>query len=95
MQIVRFCAAVLGVVLAIDTLSGKQQADVRSEVRDGQQLFLANCAVCHGPDGDSVPGVDLGHGKFKRASFDDSLVEIIQAGVTGTAMPAFSKDLSP
>lgn len=94
MQAVKFCVSILAVVTAINTLSGKQQTDARSEVRDGQQLFLANCAVCHGPDGDSVPGVDFGHGKFKRASSDDSLVRVIQAGVPGTAMPAFSKDLS-
>ncbi len=44
-------------------------------------------AACHGPEGDAVPGVDLGHGKFKRASSDDDLVRIIQKGIPGTAMP--------
>jgi len=36
----------------------------------------------------SVPGVDLGHAKFKRASSDEDLVKIIREGVPGTAMPA-------
>ncbi len=94
MRALKFCTSVLAVFLAINTLSAKQQTETPSEVVDGQQLFIANCAVCHGPDGDSVPGVDLGHGKFKRASSYDNLVETIRDGVRGTAMPAFSKELS-
>src|SRR6476660_6087890 len=57
------------------------------DVQDGQKLFLVNCAACHGPEGDAVPGVDLGHGKFRRASSDDDLIRIIQKGIEGTAMP--------
>src|SRR5205814_1414896 len=47
-----------------------------------------SCSGCHGPDGISVPGVDLGHGRFKRASSDADLVRIIRQGIQGTAMPA-------
>src|SRR5438309_8219218 len=94
MWVLRLSISILAVVLASDTLPGKQQTEVATGVADGQQLFIANCAVCHGPDGDSVTGVDLGHGKFRRASSDDDLVEVIGAGIPGTAMPAFSKDLS-
>jgi len=57
------------------------------DVQDGQRLFLANCDACHGPEGDAVPGVDLGHGKFRRASSDDDLIKIILKGIEGTAMP--------
>ena len=57
------------------------------DVQEGQRLFLANCAACHGPEGDAVPGVDLGHGKFRRASSDADLIRIIQSGIEGTAMP--------
>jgi putative heme-binding domain-containing protein len=60
------------------------------DARDGQRLFLASCALCHGPEGDGVPGVDLGHGKFRRASSDGELVTIIQKGIAGTAMPPHS-----
>src|SRR5438094_1228092 len=92
MRALKFCTSVLAVFLAINTLSAKQQTEP-SEVGDGQQLFIANCAVCHGPDGNAVPGVDLGHGKFKRASSYDNLVEIIGDGVPGNARPAISKEL--
>jgi putative heme-binding domain-containing protein len=92
MRVLRVSALV--VVLMIGTLPATQQDHVPNDFGDGRQLFIANCAACHGPDGDSVAGVDLGHGKFKRASSDDDLVQIIGAGIPGTSMPAFSKDLS-
>ena len=34
-----------------------------------------------------IVGVDLGHGKFKRASTDDELAKIIINGIPGTGMP--------
>jgi putative heme-binding domain-containing protein len=46
------------------------------------RLFLANCAACHRPEGDAVPGVDLGHGKFRRASSDADLIRIIPSTFT-------------
>ncbi len=94
MRVVRACLLLLATALAFRTLLAQQQSSVLSETEDGRQLFLANCAVCHGPDGDSVYGVDLGHGKFKTASSDDDLIQILNAGVPGTSMPAFSKEFS-
>lgn len=73
-------------VLAAGTLLA-QRRYTPGDVQDGQRLFLANCDACHGPEGDAVPGVDLGHGKFRRASSDDDLIKIIQKGIPGTAMP--------
>src|SRR5689334_24390292 len=35
----------------------------------------------------SVPGVDFGRGKFKRAHDDRDLARIIKEGIPGTAMP--------
>jgi putative heme-binding domain-containing protein len=46
------------------------------------------CVSCHGPDGDQVPGIDLGHGKFVYATTDRQLVDIILHGISGSGMPA-------
>src|SRR5687768_1761743 len=54
---------------------------------NGEQLYLENCAECHGPEGDAVPDVDLGHGRFRRATTDPELVGIVLRGIPNTAMP--------
>jgi putative heme-binding domain-containing protein len=54
---------------------------------DGGRLFRASCSNCHGERGDMIVGVDLGHGKFKRASTDEELARIIINGIPGTGMP--------
>jgi cytochrome c oxidase cbb3-type subunit 3 len=74
-------------LIAAGRASAQQGPYTAGDIEDGGRLFLANCASCHGPDGEAVPGVDLGHGQFRRASSDDDLVEIIRRGIQGTAMP--------
>jgi cytochrome c oxidase cbb3-type subunit III len=58
-----------------------------ADVEDGGRLFRGNCVGCHGANGDLVPGVDLGHSKFRRGTTDDDLARIIRAGIPGTPMP--------
>jgi cytochrome c oxidase cbb3-type subunit 3 len=57
------------------------------DLQEGQRIFRANCILCHGPDGDQVPGIDLAHAKFRQAYSQEALVKIIQNGKPGTAMP--------
>jgi len=54
----------------------------------GARIYLNNCVYCHGPDGDQVPGIKLGSGKFKHATTDEDITEIIRKGIPGTGMPA-------
>jgi putative heme-binding domain-containing protein len=63
------------------------------DIENGGQLYQANCTACHGPEGDGLPGTDLGRGTFRRATTDDDVVRIILGGIPGTAMPpsAFSE----
>jgi len=58
-----------------------------ADIEAGKQLYGVNCTNCHGPNGDQVSGVDLGHGTFRRASTDDEIVAIMIQGINGTPMP--------
>ncbi len=80
--------------LAVSPLLVAQQIHISGETEDGKRLFVANCTPCHGPDGDAIAGVDFGHGKFRRASSDRDVLEIVKAGIPGTGMPGFSNELS-
>ncbi len=71
-----------------------QQTHSGSESEDDKRLFIANCAPCHGPDGDAIAGIDFGHGKFRRASSDQDVLEIVRGGIPGSVMPGFSNELS-
>jgi putative heme-binding domain-containing protein len=61
----------------------------RTDVEAGQRLYGPQCQVCHGANGDGVPGIDLKLGRFRRSSSDDDLARVITTGVPGTGMPAF------
>jgi putative heme-binding domain-containing protein len=58
------------------------------DVETGFSLYNANCITCHGANGDSVAGVELASGRFRHASSDSELTDLIQTGISGTAMPA-------
>ncbi len=58
----------------------------QSVVDTGRELYRANCYVCHGQDGDQVPGVNFRVG-IRRASSDEEVSKIIAGGIPGTGMP--------
>ena len=60
-----------------------------TDIETGVRLYGAQCALCHGPDGDLVSGVDLGRSRFRRAVTDDDLAQVIAKGVP-PGMPGFS-----
>ena len=72
-----------GPLVAQELVGQYAQADVEA----GFGLYNANCITCHGANGDSVSGVDLRSGQFRRASTDSDLNALIQTGIPGTAMP--------
>lgn len=71
------------------TLAHAQQGHgyTPADIENGGLLYQANCTACHGPDGDGVPSINLGSGKFRRGTTDDEIVKIILGGIPGTAMP--------
>src|SRR5262245_49238469 len=69
-------------------LPASAQHETASDIEDGGRVFRQSCANCHGPDGNEIPGIDLGRGVFKTAKTDEDLIRINQKGVPNTPMPA-------
>ncbi len=58
---------------------------------NGARIFLSQCASCHGRDGRGGQGTpDFTTGRFRRASSDEGLFQLIGKGIPGTVMPAFN-----
>jgi len=83
---VRVLICILPFLFVPGTVSAQHEYPA-TDVENGGRLFLASCAACHGPDGDSVADVDLGRGQFRRAVSDEDLVRIIRTGIPNTGMP--------
>ena len=65
-----------------------------ADIAYGSRLYDAQCATCHGANGDGVGGVDLRSGRFRNAGTDQDLTRVILTGIPGTGMLAFKFDPS-
>jgi putative heme-binding domain-containing protein len=75
----------LGVQVAAQDHPGQYtQADIDA----GARIYNANCAQCHGVNGDMVSGIDLRRGLFRTAASDEDLARVITTG-TPSGMPPF------
>src|SRR5688572_20922100 len=83
-------AVIISVEIAAQVIDQDHSEYSRADVEAGQRLYGPQCQVCHGAQGDGVPGVDLKLGRFRRAASDEDLARIITSGVPGTGMPAFT-----
>ena len=85
MNLTRACACILLGAFAVCAQEG--HGVTPADIQRGAQIFLTNCARCHGANGDAVTGVDLASGRFRRARTDSELTDLIQKGIPGTPMP--------
>jgi cytochrome c oxidase subunit II len=61
----------------------------------GEKVYLANCAACHMPNGQGLPGVFPALKGSKIATKDEPRhIEILLNGVAGSAMQSYAKQLS-
>src|SRR5258708_3114467 len=60
-----------------------------TEIQVGSRLYGAQCALCHGNNGDGIAGVNLPRQKFRRASSDDDIKSTVTTGVAAAGMPSF------
>jgi cytochrome c oxidase cbb3-type subunit III len=68
------------------------QADHQYTTQDieaGSRLYASQCTTCHGAAGDTVSGINLRRGQFRRPMSDDDVRRTITTGVAGTGMPPF------
>jgi len=77
----------LSLLLAIPATLPAQHTYTPADIQEGGRLFRVNCVLCHGPEGDQVPGIDLGHGRLRQTYSENALIRIIQNGIAGTGMP--------
>lgn len=72
----------------------QDHGDVYSQVdiAYGAQLYASQCVSCHGPNGDSVAGIDLRSGRFRNAATDVQLRNLITTGISTSGMPPFKFD---
>jgi putative heme-binding domain-containing protein len=64
-----------------------------TDLASGRRIFDAQCAWCHGNEGDGGTGPNL-HGRLRHATTLASIVEIVTNGIPGTDMPSFRLGLT-
>lgn len=79
----------LSAVPLLAALHAQTHNYTQRDIEEGARTFRSNCIGCHGPEGNQVTGIDLGHGRFRRVSTDEEIVHVIMNGVPGTGMPPF------
>ena len=62
-------------------------------VKQGQNIYRGQCAVCHGIDAKGYRGSDLTTGDWVHGGTDSQVFKTIRTGVPGTEMPGH-RDLS-
>jgi mono/diheme cytochrome c family protein len=77
-------------VVALRAQSSQDHAYTTQDIQTGSRLYAGQCAQCHGPNGDTVSGINLRRGQFRRPLSDDDLRRTISVGVPGAGMPPFN-----
>jgi putative heme-binding domain-containing protein len=87
--------ALLGAALLLAAAPDRGAAQVAdhqytsAEIEIGSRLYVSQCALCHGANGDQVAGINLRRGQFRRPLSDAELRTIITTGAPDAGMPAF------
>ena len=77
-------------LLAVGSLFA--QAAPRPKV---EELYLTNCAACHGANFEGGLGTSLSKGYWKHGSSDEDLTRDINKGFPDLGMPAFESSIAP
>ncbi len=80
----------VGAALAAAATAAGAHAQVVGDPERGGRLYVENCAVCHGVDGQGRIGARLA--QFPGIQIDASLEQTIAAGISGSVMPAWAAE---
>src|SRR5882757_5735682 len=85
------CAGLLSLVATPEPAIAQVQDHQYSaaDIQAGYRLYGAQCALCHGNNGDGIAGVNLARQQFRRASTDDDIKNTVTTGVAAAGMPPF------
>ena len=64
----------------------------QSDIVKGSQVYAAQCATCHGRNGNNIGTVNLAQGRFRLATSDDDLKRLIETGIPTAGMPPIALD---
>jgi putative heme-binding domain-containing protein len=81
----RFLAMAIAVAAGAAAAPASAQHSDSADEQEGASVFAAACATCHG-ETETVAGLDLGRGRFRRPFTDNELASIISNGIPGTTM---------
>jgi putative heme-binding domain-containing protein len=68
----------------------QDHAYTTQDIQAGARLYSGQCQQCHGPNGDTVQGINLRRSQFRRPMSDEDLRRTVAIGVPGTGMPPFN-----
>lgn len=88
--------AVFPLYLAVEPSNREESRDenLKSLASEGKSIWEANCASCHGADGEGTSAPALNSEQFLTAATDDQIMHLVSVGVPGTAMGAFGQDFA-
>lgn len=82
----------VAIVAAQNPATGHPGEYARADIEYGARIYAEYCERCHGANGAGVAGVDLRSGKFRHATSDRQLAEVITDGFPAAGMPPLELD---
>jgi putative heme-binding domain-containing protein len=76
-------------IIVLAWIYAMQDQMTEADLAKGRQLFISQCALCHGIEGAGGRGPALNHSSMRRATDDAALFSVIKFGIEGTEMPDF------
>ena len=84
------CFAVFGATLALASPAAAQDHQYGAEqIQAGYRIYVSQCQLCHGNNGDGIARVNLSRQQFPHAVTDDDIRKVITTG-NPAGMPPFA-----